>query len=94
MQGVLIETTNYSGHTFADFYAERRPGHAPGWFVSGRNSEKYGTHADGKGAYVMLCARPDVKARRHPHFNGAVQRGWRTKREAQAVADRMNAGER
>lgn len=87
---VEVETVNYSGHTFGEFYVSRDHGHAPGWFVFGRNAEKYGTHPDGRGAYVMLCARPAVPPRKHPHYNAPVRRGWRTKREAQAVADRLN----
>lgn len=94
MHGVLIETRNYSGHVFSDFFVDRAAGLAPGWFVYGRNSEKYGTRPDGRGAYVSLCARPDVKPRRLKHWNGPVQRGWRTKAEAQMVADHMNRGKR
>lgn len=94
MKGVLIETRNYSGHLFGDFHARRDGATGPGWYVYGRNSEKYGTRPDGSGAYVMLCARPDVPPRRHPHYNAPVQRGWRTKAEAQMVADAMNRGER
>lgn len=94
MNGVEIETRNYSGHVFSEFYVQRNPGLAPGWFVFGRNAEKYGRLPDGRGAYVMLCARPDVRPRRHPHYNGQVRRGWHLKRQAQAVADAMNRGER
>lgn len=93
MTGVEIETVNYSGHSFSDFYVSKDAGHAPGWFVYGRNSEKYGKRQDGSGAYVMLCARPAVKPRRHPHYNCRVRRGWSTKREAQVIAGRLNAGE-
>jgi hypothetical protein len=85
-----LETTNYSGHVFSDFYVRRDPGYGPGWFVFGRNSEKYGTIADGSGAYVKRCAWPDRPPRRHVHYNGQVQHGWRLKRDAQAVADRLN----
>jgi hypothetical protein len=90
--GVEIETVNYSGHSFSDFEARQDTSRGPGWFVFGRNAEKYGTRTDGKGAYVMLCARPSVAPRRHQHYNGMVRRGWHTKREAQVVADAMNAG--
>jgi len=38
----------------------------------------------------MLCARPDVKPRRHRHYNVPVQPGFHTLREAQAVAAEMN----
>ena len=85
-----LVTVNYSGHTFADFYVSRTHSD-PGWFVFGRNSEKYGTRSDCKGAYTMLCARPIVKPRRNSHYNGTVRMGWKTRAEAQAVADKLNA---
>lgn len=84
--GVEVNTENYGGYHFADFFARRDPATGPGWYVYGRNSEKYGTKADGTGIYVMLCARPSVKARRHRHYNCLVRRGWATKGEAEAVA--------
>jgi hypothetical protein len=90
-QVVDVCFTNYSGHEFRDFFPERDGARGPGWYVFGRNAEKYGTRADGKGAYTMLCARPEVKARKHPHYNISVRRGWRTKAEAQQVADQLNA---
>jgi len=90
-EGIDLVTANYDGHRFDDFYVSRDTSSAPGWFVFGRNAEKYGRRADGKGAYVMLCGRPDVPARRHPHYNGPVRRGWHRKCEAQAVADYLNA---
>lgn len=92
MNGVEIQTVNYSGHTFTDYFVAPNRGNAPGWFVYGRNAEKYGKLPDGRGAYVALVARPDVKPHRHPHYNCQVRRGWHTKREAQAIADAMNAG--
>lgn len=93
-EGIVVETVNYSGHVFADFHARRDPSTAPGWFVFGRNGEKYGRLRDGDGAYIMLCARPEVAPRRHPHYNGPVQRGWHRKSEAQAVADHLNEASR
>lgn len=72
---IEVETVNYSGHLFSDFYAYKSPQTGPGWYIMGRNSEKYGTLPNGKGAYVMLCARPDLKARAHPHYNGQIRRG-------------------
>jgi hypothetical protein len=86
----LFDNTNYSGHDFRNFFVSRDHS-GPGWYIFGRNSEKYGTLPNGRGAYVKLCARPDVKPRRHPHYNGKVRRGWRLKRDAQAVADRLNS---
>jgi hypothetical protein len=85
-----LETVNYSGHTFADFYPRRDPATGPGWYVFGRNTVKYGVLADGTGAYVMLCARPAVTARKHRYYNCDVRRGWYTKREAQQIVDSLN----
>jgi hypothetical protein len=85
MDKVLIQTADYKGRTYSDFHVRKNPGQAPGWFVFGRN-EGYG------GRLISLCARPDVPLRKHPHYNCRVQRGWLTKREAQAVADQMNNG--
>ena len=80
---VEINTVNYRGDMFDRFYARKDPHSAPGWFVFGRNPG-YGDH------YIMLCARPAVKARKHPHYNVAVRRGWSTKREAESIAAELN----
>ena len=85
MTGVIIKTVNYRGQLFDRFYPQQERG--LGWFVHGRNP----SYND---RYVMLCARPDVPARRRPNRNDIRSRGWRTKREAQAVADMMNAKDR
>lgn len=90
LENVLIQTINYRGHEFRNFFVAQSPAQGPGWYVFGRNSEKYGTLPNGDGAYVMLCARPDVPPRSHRHYNGQVRRGWHTKREAQAAADQLN----
>lgn len=83
IDGVLIELVDYKGRTYNRFHVRRDEGKAPGWFVWGRNPE-YGDNL------IHLCARPDVKLRAHPHYNYKVRRGWPTKKEAQAIADRMN----
>jgi len=90
VEGIQVNAKSYSGEAFSDFYARRDPSSGPGWYVFGRDCTKYGTLPDGRGAYVGLCARPAVKPRRHPHYTGLVQRGWRTHREAQAIADWLN----
>jgi hypothetical protein len=78
-----IQTVNYDGYRFSDFYA-RRDSLATGWVVMGRNSEKYGRNAnDGKGSYVMVCASRG-RGRKGLH------RGWTTKRDAESVAAAMN----
>jgi hypothetical protein len=82
--GVVIKTVDYKDRKYDRFYVARDPGFGPGWYVFGRNPE-YGDHL------VMNCARPDVKPRSHPHYNQRVQRGWLYKRDAQAIADQMNA---
>jgi hypothetical protein len=83
---ILFANVSYSGHRFGDYFAAQRETCAPGWFIYGRNSEKYGMHPDGRGIYVMLVAQPDVPPRRRPNYNGTARRGWRTKREAERVA--------
>ena len=83
-----LETENYGGYQFDHFYAARDTTRGPGWYVFG--AEKYDRKADGKGAYVMLCARPNMPARKRFGYNGPVKRGWRLKREAMAVAVYLN----
>ena len=70
--------------TFSEFFPRMASETGPGWYVFGRNRHFYG------GDYIKLCARPDVRARRYRHYNGPVRRGWRTKAEAQEVADWLN----
>jgi len=77
------KTVGFRGGWFNRFYPRTDPGTGPGWYVFGRNPA-YGD------SYVMLCGRPPVKARRHPHYNCQVRRGWKTRREAQLAADIMN----
>lgn len=79
-----IKTVDYRGRTYSAFFPRRDSGTGPGWYVFGCGAE-YG------GTLRMLCARPDVAARRHPHYNVLVRRGFRTMREAAAVAAAMNA---
>jgi hypothetical protein len=88
-----FQPVNYAGFEFSDFYAARDYRTRDGWYVFGRNSEKYGRRPDGKGSYVMLVARPGIVGYRPKGcepFPTAVK-GWRTKREAQAIADMLNA---
>ena len=89
MQPIPLRVINWRGDRFSDFYPEKnRLG--SGWAVFGRNSERYGVDAQGRGCYVMECARPDKPRRKMPNWNGEVYVGFRTKREAQEVADRLN----
>jgi hypothetical protein len=83
IESAEVELVDYKGRVYRQFHARRDPSHGPGWYVFGRN-EGYGDRL------VMCCARPAVKARRHPHYNGLVRRGWRTMREARAIAEDMN----
>ena len=78
-------TPDVDGFTF---YVARDTTRAPGWYIFG--AEKYGRRPDGKGAYVMLCAWPNMPARKRFRYNGPVKRGWRLKREAMAVAVYLN----
>lgn len=84
---VDVQTTGFRGGHFTGFYVRRGDHDGPGWFIFGRNPA-YG------GSYIALVARPDLKARRHPHYNCKVRRGWRLMREAQAVCDVMTARDR
>lgn len=79
-----MKKIDYRGRVYDRFHARRSPDTGPGWYVYGRNVD-YGD------TLVMLCAWPDVPERKHKHYNGKVLRGWNTKREAEAVASRMNA---
>lgn len=82
-----FSSVGYDGSIFSDFYVTKCP-NLPGWFIYGRNSQKYGVSADGTGAYVMLCGYRVEK--RHRHYNGKVRHGWRTKAEAEAkLADHL-----
>jgi hypothetical protein len=83
LYGVVIETVDYAGRVFDRFHARRDSSTGTGWYVFGRNPG-YGDNL------IKLCARPDVPCRRHPHYNNPVQRGFRTRAEAQIVADAMN----
>lgn len=82
LQGIKIQTSDYKGRVYSDFYAAQDP-IIPGWIVMGKG-EEYG------GMLRMISARPDVKERRYKYINGKISRGWRTRREAQAIADAMN----
>lgn len=82
---------NASGYRFSNFFVSRDSGRGPGWYVFGRNCEKYGTNQLGEGRYIKNCAKPNVPMRHYKHWNGLIGRGWHTKREAQAVADFLNA---
>jgi hypothetical protein len=80
-----IVTSDYRGRTYSGFYPSQSSHDGPGWYVKGR-----GTAGEYDGRLRMICARPNVKPRRHPQYNCAVRRGWHTRREAQAIADLMN----
>lgn len=83
LANVEITLTGFRGGHFSKFYARRSSVDGPGFYV-------YGTNPAYCGRYVMPCARPDVPPRRHRHYNVKVRAGWRTLREAKAVADEMN----
>lgn len=91
MTGIKHDNVGYEGSVFDAFYPARDSARGPGWYVFGRNKSKYGTHEDGRGCYVRLCGRPDRPMRRFKAYNGPVNPGWRTKREALAAAEAMNA---
>jgi hypothetical protein len=86
-QSVLIQLIGFRGGHFTGHRARPDPGYGPGWYVFGANPA-YASR------YTMRTAQPDVKPRKHPHYNCLVQLGWSTRREAQAVADHMNVRDR
>jgi hypothetical protein len=55
-----------------------------GWFVQGISPDHYG------GRYVQTVAS-NGHYKHHRYFNALAPKGWRTKREAQAMVDRLNA---
>lgn len=93
MDGIKHDNANHEGYVFGDFHARRDKLTGPGWYVFGRNAEKYGKSADGKGqgSYVKLCGRPDTPMVRTRGYNRPVCPGWRTKAEAEAAARAMTA---
>lgn len=83
LQGVHIETVDYKGRVYDRFYAAKDD-LAPGWFVWGMNPE-YGDRLRSK------VARPDKPARMFPYRNVRMFAGFKTKRDAQVVADALNS---
>lgn len=74
---IEIENVDYKDRVFSDnITAEREPSTGPGWYIFARNSEE---------CICKLIARPNVSARKHPHYNIEVRRGWLTKKEAEAL---------
>lgn len=70
------------GRRFSNFFVSKDPVKGPGWFILGRN-EEYG------GRLVRNCGFPHRKPRKHVHYNGKVQMGWRTKKEALAALEEV-----
>ncbi len=81
MTNVIFSSVDYKGRTFDRFYARKSPQNGPGWFGFGRNAE-YGD------TLVRLCAQPDGPPTRGYRVH---HKGWRTKKEAQAIADQLNS---
>jgi hypothetical protein len=77
----VIFVEDYRGRQYRDFYATRNR-HGSGWIVEGRNVAGIGEHCYG-GNVVMKAAEPRATRRQRK------LRGWRTKRDAAAVAARM-----
>lgn len=75
---------DHKGRKYREFFADRS-GVGPGWYVYGRCRDAYGPQG-----VIRICARPDVPARTHQHYNPKVRRGWHLLREARAVADELN----
>lgn len=81
---------NYSGHAFTDLEPRKDSTIAPGWFIFGRNAEKYGTLPNGNGAYVALVARPCGHGRKSPNYNGEIAPGYPTRAMALAAIETIN----
>jgi hypothetical protein len=79
----VIFVTDYRGREYRDFEAARSH-HGSGWIVQGRNVAGVGVHCYG-GNVVMKAAEPRFSRK------SRKLRGWKTKREAAAVASRMCA---
>jgi hypothetical protein len=84
---IVDKGPDHAGRTYAGFYADKlmssRAG-APGWAV-------YGVAVGVSARVVRLCAWPDYPPRHYKYANPMINRGWHTKREAAAVAARLNA---
>jgi len=85
-----FSSEGYDGTQFRDFFVRKSTNaDGPGWFIFGRDPNKYGVHADGpdkgKGRYVMLCGF--VRHGKAKHYNGKVRIGWPRKRDAQAALE-------
>lgn len=84
---IEVTTRGFRGGHFTCFYAATAHGTAPGWFVWGSNPAY-------SGLYKMIVARPALKPRRVPGWNGRVRRGWVTKQDAKRVAQILNQRDR
>lgn len=73
-----------------DFVVRKDPAFGPGHYVFGHEGK--GSVNEGKGVMARV-AHPDVPARKHPSYNIKVQRGFKTKREANDVAKLLNEHE-
>ncbi len=87
---IVLQDSDYRGRVYRGFTARRGHNDGPGWHVYGACLPDVGEHTYG-GGVIMHCAWPDKPARYWPGWNVRRNAGWRTKREAQAVADRLNA---
>lgn len=87
--GAIVDLVGYGGYVFDEDIFVMEHEVARGWYVWGRNGEKYGRREDGKGAYISRIAWVDAPDRKYPGRNGLTSRGWRTKREALAIADKI-----
>lgn len=89
--GLDMRYVDYRERFFCEFHVQEGLGNGPGWFIYGRHKTEYRT-PESTGGIVMLCGRPNVPRRAHPHYNIKVRRGWDRKADAQFVCDLLNAG--
>lgn len=80
---IAVGLPDYRGRIYGQFEA-RQTYIGTGWEVIGRALNV-------SASVVAHAARPNRPYRHTPRFNGAVRMGWRTKREAQRVADYLNS---
>lgn len=91
-EAIVFEPTDWRDWSYTDELMVRQDSATgPGWFIIGRNAERFG------GRHTKLVAWPDRPLRKHPHYSGKVRFGWPRKRDAEAVAvvlrERIQAGE-
>lgn len=80
LEDIEIDLVDHKQRRFdTEFFVDTEPSKGPGWYIFGRSAE----------GVIKLVGRPKVPARRHPHYNIAVRRGWLRKGAALAFCHAM-----